>query len=86
MALNEDFKMAGCIEHKTLQCDKLTIISAKNETNELKVQKYVIKNWNALTKGMENSTILFMGGAHGDAEGNLTKNENIQTLKNQVSI
>ena len=35
---------------------------------------------------MNGSTILFIGGVHGDDKGKLGPRENIQTLKNQVRI
>ena len=70
---------------KIIKCDNLTIISANDETNEIKVQKYLIQNWQTLTKEMDNSTILFMGGVHGSDSGKFGRRENIKTLKNQVS-
>ena len=41
--------------------------------------------WDSLTKGLnDGSTILFIGGVHGNDKGKLGPRENIQTLKNQV--
>ena len=41
--------------------------------------------WDSLTKGLnDGSTILFIGGVHGNDKGKLGLRENIQTLKNQV--
>ena len=72
------------IEHNVIKCDKLTIVSANDKTNEMKIQRYLIENWQTITNEMENSTILFMGGAHGSEFGKFDRKENIQTLKNQV--
>ena len=72
-------------EDRIIKCDNLTIISANDKTNECKIQKYLIQNWQALSQEMDNSTILFMGGAHGSDLGKFGERENIQTLKNQVS-
>ena len=76
---------AAFLDHPVIKCNKLTIFSANNKTNEWKVAKYLVQNWKTLTVGLENATILFMGGVHGDESGAFEREENIQVLKNQVS-
>ena len=73
------------IEEKIVT-EKLAVFTFDDEINEPSFRRYFVKNWNNLTVGMKNSTILFMGGSHGEKTGKLGRPENIQTLKNQVRI
>ena len=67
--------------------DKLAVITFDEPVNEIEFRKYVIKNWNNLTLGLnDGSTILFIAGVHGEDTGKLGPIENIQTLTNQVKI
>ena len=73
------------IDHPIVHADKLAVFTCNNEINEINVRWYFIKNWKTLTLGMDNSTILFIAGIHGKKTGKFGPNENIQTLKNQVT-
>ena len=73
------------IEDKIL-IDKLSVITFNDEVNEMDFRRYLKKNWESLTLGLKNSTILLMAGIHGKESGVLGEVENIQTLKNQVRI
>ena len=67
--------------------DKLAVITFDEPVNEIEFRKYLIRNWNDLTLGLNNgSTILFVAGVHGEDTGKLGPAESIQTLKNQVRI
>ena len=66
--------------------DKLSVITFNDEVNEMDFRRYLKKNWESLTLGLKNSTILLMAGIHGKESGVLGEVENIQTLKNQVRI
>ena len=67
--------------------EKLAVITFDDVVSEPAFRRYLIRSWESLTKGLNNgSTILFIGGVHGDDKGKLGPRENIQTLKNQVRI
>ena len=72
------------IKHEIVHADKLAIFSCNDEIGEIDIRHYFIKNWKTLTIGLDNSTILFIAGIHGDESGKLDENEDIQQLKNQV--
>ena len=74
------------IDHPIVHADKLAVFTCNDEINEINIRYYFIKNWETLTLGMDNSTILFIAGIHGKETGKFGPNENIQTLKNQVRI
>ena len=73
------------IEEKIVT-EKLAVFTFDDEINEPSFRRYFVKNWDNLTVGMKRSTILFMGGIHGEKTGKFGRPENIQTLKNQVKI
>ena len=52
------------------------------------IKDYIIDNWEIISVGLENSTILFIGGMHGDKHGRLDgdANEEWVSLKNKVSL
>ena len=62
------------------------VITFENEVDEMAFRRYLKNNWEKLTLGLNDSTILFLAGVHGSDSGELGPNENIQTLKNQVRI
>ena len=66
--------------------EKLAVFTFDDVINEPGFRRYFIKNWKAMTVGMQSSTILFMAGIHGTESGEFGEPENIQTLKNQVGI
>ena len=67
--------------------EKLAVITFDDVVSEPAFRRYLKRSWESLTKGLNNgSTILFIGGVHGDDKGKLGPRENIQTLKNQVRI
>ena len=67
--------------------DKLAVITFDEPVNEIEFRKYVIRNWNNLTLGLnDGSTILFMAGVHGEDTGKLGPVTSIDTLKFQVRI
>ena len=67
--------------------DRLAVITFDEPVNEIEFRKYLIRNWKTLTLGLnDGSTILFIGGIHGEDTGKLGPAESIQTLKNQVRI
>ena len=64
--------------------DKLTIFTTKTEVDPLNFREYIIKHWKDITKGLENSTILFLAGVHGSEDGKLGGVYEIRNIKNQV--
>ena len=66
--------------------EKCAVITFDNEVAEMAFQRYMKGHWKELTLGLNNSTILFLAGVHGEDSGKLGPNEDIQTLKNQVGI
>ena len=73
------------IEEKIVT-EKLAVFTFDDEINEPSFRRYLIENWKNLTVGMKKSTILFMGGIHGQDTGKFGAPVGIQTLKNQVRI
>ena len=67
--------------------DKLAVITFDEPVNEMEFRRYLKKNWNNLTLGLnDGSTILFMAGVHGEDTGKLGPVTSIDTLKFQVRI
>ena len=66
--------------------EKSAVITFENEVDEMAFRRYLKYNWEKLTLGLNDSTILFLAGVHGSYSGQLGPKENIQTLKNQVRI
>ena len=64
--------------------EKSAVITFQNQVDEMSFRRYLKCNWDKLTLGLNDATILFMAGVHGSDSGQLGPNENIQTLKNQV--
>ena len=65
--------------------EKLAVITFDDPVNEMEFRRYLKRNWEALTLGLnDGSTILFIAGIHGEDTGKLGPIESIQTLKNQV--
>ena len=73
------------IEEKIVT-EKLAVFTFDDEITERSLREYFKRNWNKLTVGMKKSTILFMGGVHGEKTGELGRPEDIETLENQVRI
>ena len=71
---------------KQIVIEKSAVITFDNEVDEMAFRRYMKNNWENLTLGLKNSTILFLAGVHGEDSGELGDNEDIQTLKNQVRI
>ena len=71
---------------KQIVIEKSAVITFENEVDEMAFRRYFKNNWEKLTLGLNDSTILFLAGVHGSDSGKLGPNENIQTLKNQVRI
>ena len=72
------------IEEKIV-IEKLAVITFDDKVNEPGLRRYLIKNWKTLTVGLnDGSTILFIGGTHGEKSGKLGPAESIQTMINQV--
>ena len=69
---------------KQIVIEKSAVITFENEVAEVAFRRYLKYNWEKLTLGLNDSTILFLAGVHGSDSGQLGPNENIQTLKNQV--
>ena len=66
--------------------EKSAVITFEDVVDEMAFRRYLKNNWENLTLGLKNSTILFLAGVHGEYSGELGPNEDIQTLKNQVKI
>ena len=67
--------------------EKLAVITFDDPVNEMEFRRYLKRNWEALTLGLnDGSTILFMAGVHGEDTGKLGRAESIDTLKFQVRI
>ena len=75
------------VSHKNIKADKLTIFTAILKVDAPEIRDFVIKNWREISVGLENSTALFIGGVHGDANGYLGGDaNNMVQIMNQVSI
>ena len=74
---------AASIEHKIVHADKLAVFTCNDEIDERQIRFYVIDNWETLTQGMDNSTILFIAGVHGLETGKLGP-KIFSAMKNQV--
>ena len=70
-----------------LHVEKLAILSADNETDEIEIRKYIAEKWWTLTKELKNAIILFIGGAHGEEDGTLgaSTGRRFNTLEVQFS-
>ena len=66
--------------------EKLAVFTFDDEITERSLREYFKRHWDKLTVGMKKSTILFMGGVHGEKTGELGRPEYIETLQNQVRI
>ena len=71
---------------KQIVIEKSAVITFDDEVDEMAFRRYMKNNWENLTLGLNDSTILFLAGVHGEDSGKLGPNEDIQTLKNQVRI
>ena len=71
---------------KQIVIEKSAIITFEHVVDEMAFRRYLKDHWMDLTLGLNNSTILFLAGVHGEDSGELGPNEDIQTLKNQVRI
>ena len=80
------FKLKMVSIAKQIVIEKSAVITFDNEVDEMAFRRYLKNNWENLTLGLKNSTILFLAGVHGEDSGKLGPNEDIQTLKNQVRI
>ena len=60
-------KMASSImNHPVFISEKLAIITCSGEVTSRAIRNYMLKNWNVLSQGLDNSSILIMAGVHGD--------------------
>ena len=66
--------------------EKSAVITFEHVVDEMAFRRYLKYHWQNLTFGLNNSTILFLAGVHGEDSGKLGPNEDIQTMKNQVRI
>ena len=64
--------------------EKLAVFTFNDAMQEPSFRRYFIKNWNNLTVGLKKSTILFIGGVHGQKTGKFGGHVSIKTLTNQV--
>ena len=71
------------IEEKIVK-EKLAVFTFNDVVNERSLREYLKRNWNKLTVGMKKSTILFIGGVHGQKTGKFGGHVSIKTLTNQV--
>ena len=72
---------------KLVHAEKLAVFMANALINEREIRNYVIDRWNYITKGMNNSTILFMAGVHGTDKGTCSeKAESFENIIGQVSF
>ena len=78
---------AECNKDDIFKCQTLSVYTCKdNETVGAKdLRRYFIKHWREIFQGMENSTILIIGGVHGSANGEVgVREENMKSIENQV--
>ena len=72
--------------HTNIKSDKLTIFTASKTVEAPEIRKYIIKHWKEISVGLDNSTVLFMGGVHGGASGYIGDDaNNMGQIENQVS-
>lgn len=76
------------MEEDIIHIENLAIFSLKGQIAVREVRNYVIDHWPAMTKGMDNSTMLFMAGVHGSDEGKFgpkaNSYENMKTQMNKI--
>ena len=67
--------------------EKLAIYSANGKINEREIRNYVIEKWEHISKGMNNTSILFMAGVHGSETGAFKKRaDSFNNIMNQVRM
>ena len=74
-------------EDRTFNCEALSIFTCKNNTTlgAKDLRLYFKKHWRKIFQGMNNSTILFIAGVHGDQDGKLgDRKYNLKAIENQV--
>ena len=71
-----------------IQNDKLTIFTTSRKVDSPEIKEYIINRWEEISIGLENSTVLFIGGVHGGPNGVLCGSANNLwgSLKKQVSF
>ena len=74
--------------HRNIQNDKLTIFTTSRKVNSPEIKEYIINRWEEISIGLENSTVLFIGGVHGRPNGVLggSANNLWGSLPKQVSF
>ena len=74
-------------EDKTFKCEALSIFTCKNNTTlgAKDLRLYFKKHWRNIFQGMNNSTILFIAGVHGEEDGKLgNRAHNLKSIEKQV--
>ena len=68
--------------------DKLTIFTSSKTVDPPEIRKYIINHWDEISVRLENATVLFIGGVHGDPNGALgDEDEHLwESLEKQVSF
>ena len=54
-----------------LQVQKAAVLLNKGEVQAVDWMDYLKKNWEELTAGLHNATILILAGRHGDEDGSI---------------
>ena len=73
--------------HTNIKSDKLTIFTASKTVEAPEIRKYIIKHWKEISIGLDNSTVLFIGGVHGHKDGYVADDaNNMGQIENQVSF
>ena len=74
------------MEADIIHIENLAIVSLKGQIAVREVRNYVIDHWHSMTKGMDNSTMLFMAGVHGSDQGKFgPKANSYETMKTQMN-
>ena len=55
---------SSIMNHPVFISEKLAIITCSGEVTSRAIRNYMLKNWNVLSQGLDNSSILIMAGVH----------------------
>ena len=81
-----EVKMAAGLTHDVLRAEMLAIVSAFDMVNARQVREMLRLRWDEISAHLENGTMLFIMGIHGNEDGKLGERENnIRTMQNQVT-
>ena len=78
--------MAASLTHDVLRAEMLAIVSAFDMVNARQVREMLRLRWSEIRAHLDNGTMLFIMGIHGNKDGKLGERiGNIRTMQDQVT-